>query len=85
MLKVDGPKLFNCLPAKIRNLTKCSVDEFKTKLNLVLSKVPDEPKISGYVPSACDQFSGNPFNSIVDQIRGVELDKNPTGKQSPGF
>jgi hypothetical protein len=85
--QVHGPKLFNCLPAKIRNLSKCSVDEFKSKLDLVLSKVPDEPKISGYVPSACDQFSGNPSNSIVDQIRGVELDKkkNPTGKRSPGF
>jgi hypothetical protein len=57
--------------------------EFTTELDLVISKVPDEPKIRGYVPRACDQFSGNPSNLIVDQIRAIE--PNPTGKRSPAF
>ena len=60
--QVHGPRLYNCLPAFLRNLTNCSVLEFKTQLDLVLEKVPDEPNTRGteYTPSACDQFNGNP-------------------------
>ena len=47
------------------------MEEFKTELDLVLAKVADESKASGseYTPSACDLYSGNPSNSIIDQIR----------------
>ena len=71
--QVHGPKLFNCLPPQLRNLTKCSVIDFKTKLDLVLEMVPDEPNVTGceYTPRACDQFNGNPSNSIIDQIRSI--------------
>ena len=64
-----GPKLFNSIPADIRNLTNCTVEEFKFKLDLYLNKVPDEPKVDGLTPSACDQFTGKPSNSIIDQAR----------------
>ena len=76
--QVHGPKLFNSLPIKIRSITKCSVNDFKTLLDKVLSQVPDEPNISGiqYTPRACDLFTGRPSNSILDQIRGVEFKKN---------
>ena len=76
--QVHGPKLFNSLPIKIRTITKCSVNDFKTLLDKVLSQVPDEPNISGiqYTPRACDLFTGRPSNSILDQIRGVEFKKN---------
>ena len=43
-----APRLFNILPAHIRNMTGCSVDTFKKKLDSYLSTVPDEPQISGY-------------------------------------
>ena len=67
--QIIGPKLFNLLPAKIRNLSKCSIDEFKAELDQYLEKIPDEPKLPGYIPTASDQFSGQPSNSLVDQIR----------------
>ena len=46
--------------------------DFKTKLDLVLEKIPDEPSVTGseYTPQACDQLNGNPSNSIIDLIRG---------------
>ena len=74
---MHGPKLFNSLPILIRNITKCSVEEFKLQLDQVLSRVPDESNITGgqYTPRACDQFTGKPSNSINDQIRGIEFKK----------
>ena len=59
--QVHGPRLFNCLLAQLRNMTCCSVDEFKMQLDLVLAKIPDEPRVSGheYTPSASDLFNGN--------------------------
>ena len=63
---VHGPRLFNCLPAQLRNMTGCLVDEFKMQLDLVLAKIPDEPRVSGceYSPCASCQFNGNPSNLI---------------------
>jgi len=46
--RMQGPKLFNCLPKKIRNLTKCTKNVFKQNLDKYLRTVPDEPLISGY-------------------------------------
>ena len=73
--QVHGPKLFNCLPAKLRNIEKCTVDEFKPQLDLILAQVPDEPKVTGseYTPTACDLYTGNPSNSIIDQIRNINF------------
>ena len=45
--QIHGPRLFNCLPVQIRTLKNCSVEEFKTELDLVLAKVADEPKVNG--------------------------------------
>ena len=64
-----GAKLFNILPSKIRNMSKCSMDDFKSALDQFLSKIPDEPKLPGYIPAACNQFSGQPSNCLVDQVR----------------
>ena len=44
-LAYDGPKLFNCLPLNIRNITKCSVEQFKTELDKFLAEIPDQPLI----------------------------------------
>ena len=40
-LTVHGANLFNRLPKTIRNLTNCSVLEFKSKLDGFLSGIPD--------------------------------------------
>ena len=71
--KINGPRLFNCLPMEIRNLTKCSVDDFKEKLDKFLGNVQDEPKTQNLTPAGCDQFSGKPSNSLIDQVRRLNL------------
>ena len=75
--QVVGPRLFNSMPAKIRNLKNCSIDEFKSSLDKYLASIPDEPKLQGYIPTASDQFSVQPSNSLVDQIR--RRNKTSTG------
>ena len=47
-LAIRGQKLFNALPAEVRNTTGCSVDQFKRTLDRFLCTVPDEPQILGY-------------------------------------
>ena len=39
---------FNVLPDDIRNLSGCTVDTFKHRLDRYLASVPDEPQIQGY-------------------------------------
>ena len=79
--QVHAPKLFNSLPKSLRNKTKCSIDEFKADLDNILEAVPDEPKVSGnYTPGACDVFSAQASNSIIDQIRRTKF-----GGSSPPF
>ena len=69
--QVNGPRLFNCLPPSIGNISKVSVDEFKEKLDNFLAKVPDEPNVDGLTPTACNLFTAAPSNSIIDQARKV--------------
>ena len=67
--QVHGARLFNSLPLEIRNQKKCSVEDFKTKLDTFLSKIPDQPKIGDLIPPAQNINTGNHSNSIVDQVR----------------
>ena len=77
--QIVGPRLFNCLPQNIRNLRKCSIEEFKSKLDEYLARIPAEPKLPGYTPSASDLFSGQPSNCLVDQIRNYNENKKGGG------
>ncbi|KAK3881354.1 hypothetical protein Pcinc_014199 [Petrolisthes cinctipes] len=70
-LPYNGPRIFNCLPRRIRDLTGCSVDSFKTQLDSVLRTVPDEPPVPGYT-SLCRAVT----NSLPDQ---VDLQRRDTG------
>ena len=47
-LGIKGPRLFNCLPMHLRNLSGVSVDMFQFKLDKYLMSIPDEPLIPGY-------------------------------------
>ena len=58
--QINGPKLFNCLPKKIRNKKGCSIEEFKAELDQFLEKIPDQPKSEGYIPNACNQSTAIP-------------------------
>ena len=62
---LNGPKLFNCLPPKIRNMSGVGLDEFKSSLDKYLETIPDQPKMDGLVPGATHQ--GQYSNSIIDQ------------------
>ena len=46
-LSVKGAKMFNLLPAEIRNINSDKVQNFKTKLDEFLRNVNDEPTIAG--------------------------------------
>ena len=70
--KINGPKLFNCLPKSIRDTKDCSVDEFKFKLDNFLKKIPDQPKTNTQDPEAMDQFTAKPSNSLLDQVRRMK-------------
>ena len=68
-LNVHGARLFNSLPQSIRNMTNCDISMFKEKLDIFLSKIPDQPKIGNLIPDCCDQLTAQPSNSLVDRIR----------------
>ena len=71
--QIHGGKLFNSLPKKLRDLTKISIEDFKSNLDQYLSSLPDEPKVSGYTPSACSQVDASPSNSIIDQAKAKKF------------
>ena len=65
-----GPKLFNNLPKKVRNLKNIEVEDFKEALDEVLSKVPDEPKVEGLTPAAMTDNAEH-SNSLLQQMKGT--------------
>ena len=71
--QVSGPRLFNCLPSSIRNISRVPVDTFKEQLDQFLSEIPDEPNVEGLTPSTCDMFTAKPSNSIIDQSRCIKI------------
>ena len=68
VFQVHEPKLFNCLPARIRNLSKVGLDEFKSALDKWLESISDQPKIDGLTPGTQD-LSGVYSNSIIHQTK----------------
>ena len=70
--QIHGPRLFNSLPKSVRNLTRVSVEEFKCSLDKFLEKLPDEPKVGNYIPSACNLITASPSNSILDLAKSVK-------------
>ena len=65
-LGVKGVKIFNLLPAEIRNLDSISIDSFKENLDKFLTIIPDQPTIAGL---------GRPAetNSLLHQIPQFKL------------
>ena len=75
--QVSGPKLFNSVPIKIRNITKVPVEKFKEQLDKFLELIPDEPNVEGLTPSTCNQYSAAPSNSILDQAKHTLQTRSP--------
>jgi hypothetical protein len=49
--QVNGARIFNSLPKSVRNLTRTSIDDFKSKLDKYLETLPHEPKLTNYTPA----------------------------------
>ena len=60
-IKTRGPKLFNSLPPTIRNMSNCSTESFKYKVDSYLKHIPDQPRIPNYT-----RFCNASSNSIID-------------------
>ena len=61
--QVTGPRLFNSLPKYLREIKNCPIEIFKEKLDELLGRVPDEPKIGGLMPMNFEQS-----NSLIHQL-----------------
>ena len=62
----NGTRLFNCIPASLRNMTGLAPDTFKTHLDKWLADIPDQPPTPGYTTTNS--------NSLNDWIaEGMEL------------
>ena len=70
--QVNGPRLFNSLPKKLRDIRKVSVDDFKEQLDNYLADLPDHPKVGDLIPHVCNQITAKPSNSIVDVIKSLK-------------
>ncbi|XP_066926846.1 uncharacterized protein [Clytia hemisphaerica] len=68
-LAVQGPKLFNSIPSDIRNITGCSKDSFKKRLDKYLCSIPDEPHTTSRQTRLAES------NALVHQIIRVGLNE----------
>ena len=86
-LIVHGGRIFNILPSALRNFSG-SKDTFKTKLDLFLTKIPDQPACPGLTPAPMDPISCDNSNSLYEWIRYLKLsdrifyDINAVNKES---
>lgn len=63
-----GPRMFNCLPMDITDLTGASTETVKKRLDTFLAKVPDEPPAPHGPPSRRAAA-----NAITDQLQYVKV------------
>ena len=69
-----GPRQFNSLPIEIRNLTGCSVDQFKFQLDTYLENIPDLPHVpGGPVPTPMDPLTAVHSNSITNWAQYLNI------------
>ena len=63
-----APRIFNAMPQSLRNISDdTSKDSIKRRIDLLLKKIPDEPRLPGYYPS-----NNSASNRLEDQIRVME-------------
>ena len=62
--QINGARLFNSLPKKIREIKK-NQEDFKEALDQHLARIPDQPRMGGLVPAAIDQLTGRQSNSLL--------------------
>ena len=75
-----GPRLFNCLPREIRDLTGITTEAFKRRLDKFLENIPDEPPVP-HGPTS----RGAASNSIIDQLQYVRFGQRCGSDGPPGW
>ena len=80
---INGPKLFNCLPSHLRNLTNCGLELFKSELDRFLELLPDEPLVPGYTSrrnlatnSLIDVTLSQTAHSYIGEIKSLGRGSN---------
>ena len=68
-----APRLFNRLPRTLRDDRVSTLDEWKIKLDKILTKVPDEPLVADLTPGLCEYFQSKPTNSLFHWMAHLEL------------
>ena len=63
---IHAPRLFNMMPKSIRDITGVKVDSFKLHLDRFLSKIPDQPSVTGYAG-----YRAAATNSLIHQIQRI--------------
>ena len=58
---VRGPRIFNSLPQKLRDMSGCSLDTFKRALDSHLKNIPDEPRVGKLI-----KYCAKASNSLLD-------------------
>ena len=48
--QITGPKLYNTLPAYLRDMEGQGVEKFKSQLDVYLENIPDQPKTTSLTP-----------------------------------
>jgi hypothetical protein len=66
--QINGARLFNCLPKKIRNM-KLNQDDFKEALDKYLGQIPDQQRVNNMVPTATHRLTGKQSNSLLAWIK----------------
>ena len=66
--QINGARLFNCLPKKIREIQK-DQDIFKFELDKFLESIPDEPRINSLIPTATCRITAKQSNSLIAWIQ----------------
>ena len=80
--QVNGPMLWNALPNRIREITGCTINDFKIELDNFLMTVCDEPSMGDLKPL---NIEGS--NSLLHQIRsrqGCSWSLGDTGGSESG-
>lgn len=66
--QVNGARLFNCLPKKLRDM-RYNQDDFKSELDKYLSSVPDQPRLGTLIPEAVCRVTSRQSNSLTAWIQ----------------
>ena len=62
--QVNGARLFNCMPQKIRSIEK-DQNLFKPELDKFLSIIPDQPRLWSLVPDPVCRVTARQSNSLL--------------------